>query len=285
MTAEFLFEDVLLHFTAESHAKLELISHHPTYKIHVRGLHIVPKAISGPLLQKEKFGPWIRGDGGLFEDKSTTYVAHEHWWGNLGTRGVLWSKISRKMIDFHYMNYMEYSSLHAKQQKLLDEAEAVLQGAIGRLPQLKRVESGLYWDWNRRRQDITSDGYEPRSSWSWNRKRLDLSPRDDVIDRVWKAGACRKKFDLDQGALVLRAVACGKATSGARFDVGSLLRDMETKTMQVARLDEEAVMNTLMASIEHFCFYSNMVNGGAFQEQVYSDRLKNFLPAMSKRAP
>lgn len=281
ITAELLFEDVLLHFTAESHAKLELISHHPTYKTYVRGIHIIPKAISGPLLQKKKFGPWLRGDGRLFEDESTTYVAHEHWWGCLGTRGVLWYKISRKMIDFHYM---EYSSLHAKQQKLLDEAEAVFQGAIGRLPELKRIESGLYWDWNRRRQDTTSDGYDPRSGWSWNRKRLDRSPRDDVIDRVWKAGACRTKFDLDQGALVLRAVACGKATSGARLDVGPLLRDMETKAMQVARLDEEAVMNTLMAGIEHLCFYSNMVNGGAFQEQVHSDRLTNFLQAMSKLA-
>ncbi|CAD6581684.1 MAG: hypothetical protein ASARMPREDX12_000628 [Alectoria sarmentosa] len=280
MTAESLFEDVLLHFTAESHAKLELISHHPTYKTYVRRLHIIPKAISGPLLQKRKFGTWICGDGGLFEDESTTYVAHEHWRGCLGTRAVL-CKISQKMIDFHYV---EYSSLHAKQQKLLDEAEAVLQGAIGRLPQLKRIESGLYWDWNRKRQDITSDDYDQKSGWSWNRKRLDLSPRDDVIDRVWKAGACRKRFDPDQGALVLRAVACGKATSGARLDVGPLLRDMETKTMQVARLDEEAVMNTLMAGIEHFCFYSNTVNGGAFQEQVHSDRLTNFLQAMSKLA-
>lgn len=280
-TAEFLFEEVLLHFRPESHAKLELISHHPIYKTYVRSLQIVPKPISEPLRPKNQLGLWIDDYRWLL---AGPYVAHEHLDGRLAK----WFQIvsSRKAIDIHYE---EYSTLHSMQQKLLDTAEGVLQAAVGRLPQLNRVESGLYWDWDRRRQAI--DPWKHPSS-GWTREQLYLSSFDDLIT---KAGACRSKFDKDHGAIILRAVAGGKAASGVRVDIGPLLRDLETVNMQVARADEDVAIKSLMADIEHFCFYSNLAGLGGIaysnlagfagmQEQMSPYSLAGFLQAMEKLA-
>lgn len=50
------------------------------------------------------------------------------------------------------------------------------------------------------------NGLERNSGWSWDHKRLHLSRSDDLTDKVWKAGACRPKFDIDQGIMILKAV-------------------------------------------------------------------------------
>lgn len=284
LSAEFLFEEVLLHFTSESHAKLELISHHPVYKTYVRGLHIVPKVISGALVPRNQFGFWINSYTILLQHRHSTYIIDEHW-----DRGMFTAPSSRKAIKIHYE---DYSYLHAKQQKLLGTAEGVLQAAVGCLPHLKRVKSGLYWDWNsglywefkRRMQNILPNG-EPLSGWDRARRRLELSPYDDLINGLWKGLACRAKFDMDQGAIVLRAVARGKAVSGARVDVGHLLRDLETADMQTIRADDKAVIQSLMADIEHFCFYSNLndlAHGPRGDMPPHS--LSRFLQAMEKVA-
>ena len=102
--AEVLFEEVLLHFTAESHEKLELTSHHPVCKTYVRKLRIVPKAIFGPVARKEHFGRWldVRWTRPL-GDEPITYAAHAQNFGGFGLPVGL--KRSRKAIDFHYREY------------------------------------------------------------------------------------------------------------------------------------------------------------------------------------
>lgn len=274
-TAEFLFEEVLLHFTERSHAKLEAISQH-TYKDYVRVIHIVPKTISGPLLQKKEFGQWLRGRRTLIDNERIEYTARGYPGPLVMPNGV---KISRKVINFQYK---EYSSLQARQRKLFATAEGVLQAAIGRLPQLKRVESGLYWDWDRRRLDIPPDDFEPRHGWGWLLKRPDISPRDDIIDIVWKAGACQTNFDMDQGAMILRAVARGRITSGARIDAGPLFRDLNIMVMQFVDPKEQAVVNTLMADTTHLDFHLKLADLYEVQETMSSSKVRSSLKAMTK---
>ncbi|CAF9940149.1 hypothetical protein IMSHALPRED_001770 [Imshaugia aleurites] len=273
MTAEFVFEEVLLHFTEGSHAKLAAISQH-SYRNHVRVLQIVPKAISGPLLQKKEFGRWLRGKRTLIDNPIVSYAGQDHS-GPLIMPDCV--KLSRKAINFHYK---EYSSLHAEQQKLFTTAQDILQAAIGRLPQLKRVESGLYWDWSRRRPDIPPNDFELHPGRCWHFKRLDISPRDDTIDRVWKAGARQTNFDNDQGTMILRAIAHGRAISGAPIDAGPLFRDLSKQVMQIANPHEKALINTLMAHTKHFNYYLKQADLDDAQAIISTGTVANFLSTM-----
>ena len=119
-TAEFVFEEVLLHFTEESHRKLEAISQHK-YGNYVQVLHIVPKAISGPLVPKTEFGQWLRGKRAVLDSNTLLDNTHILYPGDYPESLVMPGcvRISRKTISFHYE---EYSSLHAKQQKLFATA-------------------------------------------------------------------------------------------------------------------------------------------------------------------
>lgn len=277
MAAEFLFEEVLLHFTETSQAKFEAISQHP-YKDYVRVLQIMPKRISGPLLQKKEFGQWLRGQRTLIDNALVSYaVAYPGLTGPLDMPDGI--KITRKAIKFHYE---EYSLLYADQQRLFATAEDVLQAAIGRLPQLKRVESGLYWDWSRSRQDIPPNRFEPVSGWRWHFKRNDLSPKNDIIDRVWKTAACQTNFDLDQGAMILRALAHGRTTSGARIDAGPLFRDLSKKALQTADPKVEAAINRLMADTKHLNFYLKSADLDEAQQLLSSGQVLRFLQGMTK---
>ena len=247
-TAEALFEEVVLQFTELSHSKFEAISQHP-YKDYVRVLHIVPKAISGPLLPKTEFGRWLRGRRTLINDPLIAYAGLSYADHLIMPDGV---KMSQKAVDYHYA---EYSSIHAEQQKLFVTAEDVLQAAIGRLPHLKRVESGLYWEWSRRREDTPTDDFEPSAGKYFRLfPRPDILPKDEIIDRVWKSGACQTNFDMDQGAMTLRAIARGKVSSGARIDVGPLFRHLNIMVTQIADPEEKAMVNALMADTKHFNF-------------------------------
>lgn len=273
-TAEFVFEEVVLHFTEKSHARLDAVSQHP-YRNHVRVLQIVPKFISGPLLLKKGFGRWLRGQRTLMDNGLISY-ANQDYPGPLIMPGCV--KISRKAIDFHYK---EYVSLHVRQQELFATAEGILQAAIGRLPQLKRVESGLYWDWSRRRPDISADDFESSPGWFWQFQRPDVSPKDDTIDNVWKAGACQTNFDMDQGMMILRAIANGRATSGAQIDAGPLFRDLNIMVTQIADPKEKALVNTLMADTKHFNYYLKLAELDEIQKTMSSGGIVSFLQTLT----
>ena len=274
-TAEAVFEEVVLHFNALSHSRLEAISQHP-YKDYVRVLHIVPKAISGPLLPKKEFGRWLRGRRTLIDDPLVCYAGMGYATHLSMLDGV---KISRKAVDFHYA---EYSSIHAEQQKLFTTAEDILQTAIGRLPQLKRVESGLYWEWSRRREDIPTGDFEPGPGKYFRVfTRPDALPKDEFIDRVWKLGACQTNFDMDQGTMTLRAIARGKISSGARIDVGPLFRHLNIMVTQIADSEEKAVVNALMADAKHFNFSLAEAELREAEEDMSFGRIVTFLQSMT----
>ena len=278
-TAEAVFEEVVLHFTALSHSRLEAISQHP-YKDYVQVLHIVPKAVSGPLLSKEEFGRWLRGRRTLIDNPLIFYAGLGYpcldYDGQLiMPHGV---KISRKAVDFHYA---EYSSIHAKQQKLLAKAEDVLEAAISRFPHLKRVESGLYWEWSRRREDTPTDDFEPSAGrYLWVFGRPDVLPKDEVIDRVWKLGACQINFDMDQGAMILRAIARGKASSGARIDVGPLFRHLNIMVTQIADPEDKAAVTALMADTKHFNFSLTKAELREAEQDMSFGKIVTFLQSM-----
>ena len=279
-TAEALFEEVVLHFTDLSHSKLEAISQHP-YKDYVRVLHIVPKAISGPLLSKKGFGRWLRGRRTLIDDPLIRYTG-------LGSPGLGFAghmimpnglNTSRKAINYHYA---EYSSIHAKQQKLFATAEAVLQAAICHLPQLKRVESGLYWEWSRRREDTPTDDFEPSAGRHFLMSpRSGILPKDKAIERVWTTGACQMNFDMDQGAMILRAIARGKILSGARIDVGPMFRHLNIMVTQIADSEEKAVVNALIADAKHFNFSLTEAELHEAEEAMSFGRIVTFLQSMT----
>lgn len=273
-TAEFVFEEVLLHFTGKSHAKLEALSQH-TYKDYVRVLQIVPKTISGPLLQKKEFGRWLHGERTLIGNDLIFYPGQ-------GVMGPLVMpdcvKLSRKAIKFHYSHY---SSLHAEQQKLFGTAEGILQAAIGHFSQLKRVESGACRGWSYRRQDIPPNEFESGRGW-WRLERRNISPRDEIIDGEWKAGARQTNFDMDQGTMILRAVARGRVKSGARIDAGPLFRDLGKGVMQIADPEEKAVVNMLMADTKHFNYYFKLADLHAVEEYMSYGTILSFLRGMTK---
>ena len=278
-TAEAVFEEVVLHFTALSHSRLEAISQHP-YKDYVRVLHIVPKAVSGPLLSKKEFGRWLRGERTLIDNPLIFYAGLGYPW--LGYNGQLnmpnGVEISRKAVDFHYA---EYSSIHAKQQKLLAKAEDVLQAAVSRFHHLKRVESGLYWEWSRRREDTPTDDFEPSAGkYLWVFGRPDVLPKDETIDRVWKLGACQINFDMDQGAMILRAIARGKASSGARIDVGPLFRHLNIMVTQIANPEDKSVVNALMADTKHFNFSLTKAELREAEQDLSFGKIVTFLQSM-----
>ncbi|KAF6220079.1 hypothetical protein HO133_003210 [Letharia lupina] len=227
-----------------------------------------------PAPPEKEFGQWLRGERTLIDNPLVLYVGQDYA-GPLVVPDC--AKISRKAIKFHYK---EYSSLHAEQQKLFATAEGILQAAVGRLPQLKRVESGLSWDWTRRRQDIPPNDFEPKPGWNWHFKRLDISPRDDIIDRVWKTGSCQTNFDMDQGTMILRAIAYGRASSGAHTDAGPLFRDLSKIVMEIKDPKEKAVVETLMTGTKHFNYYLKLADLDEVQELMSSGTIISFLQTM-----
>ncbi|MCJ1460085.1 hypothetical protein MMC28_010464 [Mycoblastus sanguinarius] len=231
VAAEHLYKEVLLHFTEESYAKMEAISHHPTYKLFVRGLHIVPKSISGPRLDREKFEQWLRGER-LLVDGEDVYCHSQATFGPRCFHLDIPKSIdlTPEVIDSHFI---QYSSLYCKQEELLHKAESMLQTAVGHFSHLNRVESGLDWYYNRRKQD-------------------DTQSNEAIIDREWKYKSCQYKFDVDQGVMVLRAVAKGRTFSGSQLHAGQLFRDLDTMIMEIPDPEERALIHQLMSNAKIF---------------------------------
>ena len=94
--------------------------------------------------------------------------------------------------------------------------------------------------------DIPPNDFEPSSRHYWYRERRNISPKDRMIDELWKAGAFQKKFDVDQAAMVLRAVARGRLISGAQIDAGPFFRDLSPTAMHITDPEEKAVVDMLI---------------------------------------
>ena len=107
-------EETNVHFTDESYSRLEAIPLHPTYRDYVKKLYIIPKAIRGPLLQRDDFEKLLRSDKMMVENE----IACKTHTNDLQRLVVLPNsvKLTPSIINFRYGRY---SSLHSPQESLL----------------------------------------------------------------------------------------------------------------------------------------------------------------------
>ena len=73
---------------------------------------------------------------------------------------------------------------------------------------------------------------------------------------------------MDQGTTILRAVARGRVTSGARIDAGTLFRDLSKGVMHIADPEEKVVVRMLMADTKHFSYYFKLADLHAVEEKM-----------------
>ena len=77
--------------------------------------------------------------------------------------------------------------------------------------------------------------------------------------------------------MILRAVARGRVTSGARIDAGPLLRDLSKGVTQIADPEEKAVVNMLMADAKYFNYYFKIADLHAVEEKLSYGIILSFL--------
>jgi len=258
MTAPYLYKEVILHFSEESFNNMAAVSDHPTYRHYVRGLHIVPKAISGPKLDRAEFEEWLHGKRTLTSNDDVYYLQE----GQSGSSAFLQLPhgfhLTPAKVDFHFD---EYSLQYRKQLELLATAENRMVSAVSRFPRLRRVEPGSYWYWNRVRNQYIPGG-------------------EGNIPGEWTSSSCQTKFDMDQGTMLLKTLANGISVSQAQVDTGPLFMEFDTTAMDILDLDQQPAVLELLSHVKVFNHAFNVAHYEEVLDFVYSNRFAAFFNSM-----
>ena len=265
IASEYLFEKVLLNFHAASYQKMVAIAQHPIYRAHVRRLRIKPKAIPGPLLDRQQFENWLHGERNLLGDQRLSYVNGGYY---LHVRRDVWEQMSPHLDDAYY----DYKHVYMDQVKFQPNAEAMLQSSICRFAGLTHVTSGVHW---------------PHHGQSWWHAAL---WRDCCRDRgvhslthAWKNGVAPQFFDMDQAKSVLKAVIRGQARSGAQIDITSLLQDCDTRVVDFGTDSRgDYLLQDLTANIRQLQVFFNSFSIKGLTDLVTTGKFTNFLVRLTK---
>lgn len=259
MSAPQLYKEIILHFTKDSHTKMEAIAQHSTYKHYIHGLHIVPKAISGPRLNCNEFADWLRGDRSL--DRSPR---GQVWYFNRyhpSPRLVISNSIesSTEVLKSHSHQYL---TRYTKLEQLFGSAGQSLGDAVVQFSRLKRIGPG--------------------SLWHWNRKREEYAPGDKgIILEECTESSCQIKLDSDQATMVLKAIARGASLSGAKVGVGHLFEDIDISVMNSLVLEDRERLLQRLAHVKSFNCPLEGTDPEALTDMILIGRLKTYVKAMT----
>lgn len=251
--SKYVFREILLHFTEASHAKMKAIAQHPVHSKHVRDLRIMPKELCGPFLDREEFGRWLRGHRTLLGIPGTSYKTTGRY-----IRIPESVELCSHIINSHYA---QYSSIYKAQEGFFPSAQILLQAAVGCLPNLKYIVSGMHWPLQRPK--------EPQSE-------------EDLICREWKRYGQLEVFEMDQTMMILRIIDQIRSHAGATIDFLRMLLDFDTLIIDLPQPNDNILVTQLVAEAKKFTFFFNTRDGARLGELVHSGKYTDFLAAMPK---
>ena len=264
IASEYLFREVLLSFHAASYQKMVAIAQHPTYRTHVRRLRISPKAIAGPLLDRQQFGDWIHGERNLLGDPRLSHVNGGYY---LHVRRI-WELMPPHLDD----GYHDYRLVYLKQVEFQPNAEAMLQSSIRQFAGLTHVISGVHWPHH-------GQLWWHAGPWDQCCRGRGVHP----LTHAWKEGAALQVFDMEQAKSVLKAVIRGQTRSGARIDITSLLQDCDTRILDFG-IDCRGhyLLQDLTANIRQLNVLFNSFSMEGLSDLVKTGKFTNFLTRLTK---
>ena len=250
MASTYLFEDITLYFTEASHAKMMAISQHPDYRMCVRTVGISPKAIFGPLLDRDEFGQWIRNERPLVMS-----AGYSHGYMQI-PKHMFYLFNEGMAIDFHYS---EYVSLYRKQQQLSGKAGSLLKTAISCFPRLREV-------WPSVRPPLTT--YCPPCT------------DEAFVSEIWQASACLYKYDLDHSVMILTAVSQGRSLATTQLEMGQFFYKLDTLVMGLQDAVAGGKIQKLVAGSKKIELSILTLDFPRLQQALDAGKCKEFLGLM-----
>lgn len=251
VASEYLFEELTLYFTQASHTKMMAIAQHPTYSACVRSIGIAPKAIFGPFLDRNAFGQWFHQARPLVLCDGY----HEGYFHVPERMRYLLTEEAR-VIDFHHT---EYKSLYEKQEQLFAKAGDFLKIAIGCFLRLEKVESTV-------RTPPTT--YPVPST------------DDAFISDLWQDSACRYKYDLDHGAMILTAVSQGRSLAATQVEIGDLFYKLDTMIMDLPDPAASGQIQSLVADAKKLNLSIRTSDFAGLRQLLDTGKCERFLGLM-----
>lgn len=248
IASEHLFAEVVLFFTKSSHEKMTAIAQHPIYSKYVRSLKISPKAIFGPLLDRDAFGRWLRAERSLIRGNG---------WFLQYVDPAKRPHISPTVADYHYG---QYSSLYKEQEMLYASAGSLLLNAVSRFPRLENVKSGIC---------TRLTPYSVPSS-------LDISFRGH-----WQDVVGLYQFDLDHSIMILTALSQGQTMAGSRLDIGEMFNLINALIMDLPESENSAKIENLVTGVKTLPIRINTFDSDGFQNLLDRGRCARFLGLMT----
>lgn len=250
LASSHLFEEVTVHFTEASHAKMGAIARHPTYSLCVRSLLIGPRPILGPHLDRNDFGRWIRQTRPLAETRGSPVG-----WLSLGPprKECLHMKVA-SVIVFHHA---EYTSLYDKQEQLLENARDLLRTAIIRFSCLEEVGPSTR---------------TPRMAFSVP------SIDDKFANKQWCNPMSLNIFDVDHAAIILKAVSDGQSVARTSIDIGKMFSVMDTMVMD--RPDLRKHIQRLAPNVRKLELFLNTLESSKWRPFFVKGKCRSFLGSM-----
>ena len=247
LASVYLFEELTLYFTEASHAKMMAIAQHLTYSSYVRSLRIAPKAIPGPLSDRDAFVEWFNQTRPRLTERGYDIVSLL-----VSQRTTRVLENDAGSIDFHYA---EYKSLYKKQEQLSDKAGNLLKTAIGCFKRLEEVGFTM---------DI------PRMEYS-------VPSADAAISELLQDCACRYGYDFDQSVLILRAAFHGRSFAGAPIDISKVLYNMDTMVIDLSNPVTSEPIQRLVTNAKEFNFYIQTWDFSGLQQLFNAGKCQTFL--------
>lgn len=266
IASEHLFKEVLLNFHAVSYEKMVVIAQHPTYRTHVRRLRISPKRIPSPLLDRQQFETWLRGDRNLLGDPRLSYVNGGYFpWVR---RDVMWEQLIPQLDDA----YQEYKQTHLDQVEFQPKAEAMLHSSISQFARLTHVFSGVHWPHHNQSR---------RHGGPWHHCCRHRGVHH--LTHAWERGVALEVFDMDQAESIFKAVARGQSRSGAQIDVTSLLQDCDTRIVNLRTANGRSyLLQDLTANTKQLNVYFNSFSMEGLTNLMTTGRFTDFLARLNQ---
>ena len=248
MVSPLLFEKVTVYYSAPSHAKMMAIAYHKIYRTYVRSLGIAPKAISGPYMDRNRYQKWLSKD---------RRVVIGHGNSKPGVRILRpMTYLSTEEVEVHHERY---TSLFKNQERLLGEAEELLNTAIGCFSCLEEIYPAAC---------TRSTAFGTQST------------KNAFVSGLWQRRACLSRFDFEHAAIILIAVARTRLINATPIDISKALSKMDTVVLD--RMDPAVVkqIQSVIASSKKINFSIQSFDISGLKAFLGSGKCAKFLGAI-----
>jgi len=160
--------------------------------------------------------------------------------------------------------YSKFKTIWNTQARFFPRAEQILKDCVASFSKLSLVSSAIQFPHRpllKPNQDFESEAAR--------------------IAYIWRFNACLRRYDINQAAMILRAVAQGQKLSSANISVTSIFRYTDTKIFDFSEIDHSDMLR-LCANEEDFSLGLNGYDMDTVQNILASGKIADFLGSLQK---